>query len=94
MVEANSPLKPLVEISIAHYESLLKYAGETSPLYLRLKNAVKTEANTIVILCDLDQAQMLRGVAKHFCPDALPQIEKSITLAALPNSLPPVLRNR
>ena len=55
MVEANSSLKPLVEISIAHYESLLKYASENSPLYLRLKNAVKTEANTIVILCDLDQ---------------------------------------
>ena len=92
MVEANSPLKPLVEISIAHYESLLKYASETSPLYLRLKNAVKTEANTIAILCDLDQAQMLHGVAKHFCPAALSQIEKSIRLAALRNSLPPNLR--
>ena len=93
MVEANSPLKPLVEISIAHYESLLKYASENSPLYLRLKNAVKTEANTIVILCDLDQAQMLHAVAKHFCLAAVPQIEKAITLAALPNSLPPDLRN-
>ena len=85
-------MKPLVEISIAHYESLLKYAGETSPLYLRLKNAVQTEANTIGILCDLDQAQMLRGVAKHFCPAALPQIEKSIRLAAFRNSLPANLR--
>jgi hypothetical protein len=51
------------------------------PLYLRLKNAVKTEANTIVILCDLDQAQMLHSVAKHFCLAAVPQIEKSIRLA-------------
>ena len=42
-------MKPLVEISIEHYESLLKYASETSPLYLRLKNAVKTDANTIAI---------------------------------------------
>ena len=93
MVEANSPLKPLVEISIAHYESLLKYASETSPLYLRLKNAVKTEANTIAILCDLDQAQMLHAVAKHFCLPAIPQIEKAITFAALPDSLPPAPRN-
>ena len=77
-------MKPLVEISIAHYESLLMYASETSPLYLRLKNAVKTEANTIVILCDLDQAQMLHAVAKHFCPNAVPQIDKAIRLARSP----------
>ena len=86
-------MKPLVEISIEHYESLLKYASETSPLYLRLKNAVKPETNTIVILCDLDQAQMLHAVAKHFCLAAVPQIEKSIRLAELRSSLPPILRN-
>jgi hypothetical protein len=84
-------VKPLVEISIAHYESLLKYASETSPLYLRLKNAVKTEANTIAILCDLGQAQMLRAVAKHFFLAAVPQIEKAIRLNEFPNSLPPDL---
>ena len=77
-------MKPLVEISIAHYESLLKYASETSPLYLRLKNAVKTEANTIVILCDPDEAEMLLQVTKHFCADALPQIEKAMRRARFP----------
>jgi hypothetical protein len=46
-------VKPLIEISIEHYESLLKYASDTSPLYLRLKNAVKTESKTIAMLCDL-----------------------------------------
>jgi hypothetical protein len=71
-------VKPLVEISIEHYESLLKYASDTSPLYLRLKNAVKTESNTIAMLCDLDGAEMLCKVAKHFCPDAVPQIEEAI----------------
>jgi hypothetical protein len=84
-------VKPLVEISIPHYESLLKYASETSPLYRRLKNAVKTEENTIAILCDPYEAEMLHAVAKHFCPNAVPQIEKAIRLAALP--LPPDLRN-
>ena len=80
-------MKPLVEISIEHYESLLKYASDTSPLYLRLlrlKNAVKTESNTIAMLCDLDGAEMLCKVAKHFCPDAVPQIEEAIRGAQVP----------
>ena len=78
-------MKPLVEISIEQYESLLKYASDTSPLYLRLKNSVKTEPKTIAMLCDLDGAERLRKVAKHFCPDAVPQIEKAIRVAEFPN---------
>jgi hypothetical protein len=77
-------VKPLVEISIPHYESLLKYASEISPLYRRLKNAVKTEENTIAILCDPYEAEMLRAVAKYFCPNAIPQIEKAIRRARFP----------
>jgi hypothetical protein len=73
-------MKPLIELSIDHYESLLKRATEDSPLYFRLKNAVKTEADTIAVLCDRDEAKMLLQVAKHFCPDAVPQIEKAIRL--------------
>ena len=73
----------MIEISIEGYESLLKYASDTSPLYSRLKNsrlknAVKTESNTIAMLCDVDGAERLRKVARHFCPDAVPQIEKAI----------------
>jgi len=74
-------MKLLIELSIDHYESLLKRATEDSPLYFRLKNAVKTEANTIAVLCDLDEAKMLLQVAKHFCPDAVPEIEKEISLS-------------
>jgi hypothetical protein len=77
-------MKPLIEFSTEHYKSLLKRATEDSPLYFRLKNAVKTEANTIAVLCDLDEAQMLLQVAKHFCPDVVPQIEKAIRLAQFP----------
>src|SRR5262245_16228772 len=77
-------VKPLIEISIEHYESLLKYASDTSPLYLRLKNSIKTESNTIAMLCDPDGAEMLRKVARHFCPNAVPQIEKAIRLAEFP----------
>jgi hypothetical protein len=73
-------MKPIIALSIEHYESLLKRATEDSPLYFRLKNAVKM-ANTVIVRCDPEQAEMLFQVAKHFCPDALPQIEKAIKLA-------------
>jgi hypothetical protein len=29
-------------------------------------------ANTIIILCDRERAEMLLQAAKHFCPDAVP----------------------
>ncbi len=32
-------MKPLIELSIEQYESLLKWASENSPIYFRLKNA-------------------------------------------------------
>jgi hypothetical protein len=76
-------VKPLIEISVDHYNTLLEYASDTSPLYVRLKNAVKADANTIAILCDLDGTQKLRKVARHFCPDAVPQIEKAIKAAQI-----------
>ena len=74
-------MKPLIEFSTEHYESLLKRASEASPLYFRLKNAVKIGANTVAVLCDAGEAAMVLQVAKHFCPDAVPQIEKAIRLA-------------
>ena len=74
-------MKPLIELSFEQYESLLRYASETSPLYTTLKNSVKTESNTIAMLCDEDGAHMLRKVAKHFCPKAVPPIEKAIRSA-------------
>jgi hypothetical protein len=75
------PMKPLIELSTEQYETLLKRATEDSPLYFRLKNAVKNQGNTITILCDPDEADMLLQVAKHFCSDAVSQIEKAIRLA-------------
>ena len=74
-------MKPVIAISIQHYESLLKRATEDSPLYFRLKNAVKM-ANTVVILCDLEQAEMLLQVAKHFCPDAVREIQQAIRVSS------------
>ena len=73
-------MKPLIEFSIEHYESLLKRATQNSRLYFSLKKAVKPQPNTVIVLCDLDEAKMLLMVAKHFCPDAVPEIEKEIRL--------------
>jgi hypothetical protein len=73
-------MKPLIELSTEQYEALLKRVTEDSPLYSRLKNAVKTKAGTIAVLCDVDEAEMLLQAAKHFCPDAVPEIEKEISL--------------
>ena len=73
-------MKQLIEFSIEHYESLLKRATQNSPLYFRLKKAVKPQPNTVIVLRDLDEAKMLLMVAKHFCPDAVPEIEKEIRL--------------
>ena len=70
-------MKPVIALPIEHYESLLKRATEDSPLFFRLKNAIKM-ANTIVVRCDSEQAHMLLQVAKHFCPAAVPYIEKAI----------------
>jgi hypothetical protein len=65
-------MKPLIELSVADYDSLLKYDSEMSSLYPKLKNAVKTEASTIAILCDLQEAEILCAVAKLCSPDVVP----------------------
>ena len=80
-------VKVLVEIATDHYDSLLKRASETSPVYFRLKNAVKTEYGTILIPCHTDEAEMLLQVAKHFCPDAASPIEAAIKASRPINDL-------
>jgi hypothetical protein len=69
-------MKSLIELSTGQYESLLSRAGETLPMHLRLKNSVKTQADTIVISCDLDETEMLLQAAKRFYPDAVPQMKR------------------
>jgi hypothetical protein len=45
---------------------------------------VKTESDTILVPCTGVEAEMLLGVAKHFCPDAVSPIELAIK-ASRPN---------
>jgi hypothetical protein len=73
-----SQIEVLIEMSEEHHHSLLKRASEASPVYFRLKNAVKTASNTILVPCNGDEAEMLLQVAKHFCPAAVPVIKAAI----------------
>jgi hypothetical protein len=61
-----------------HYHRILRYANAASPVYFRLKNSVTTESGTLIIPCDAADAEMLLGVAKHFCPGAVAKIESAI----------------
>jgi hypothetical protein len=74
--ETDVPL--LVEMSSEHYYRILKYANEASPVYFRLKNSISTESGTFLIPCEVSDAEMLLGVAKHFCPGAVSQIDSVI----------------
>jgi hypothetical protein len=76
-------VKPLIELTTEQYKSLMHRVSDALRSYLRLKNAVETQAGT-AILCDIDEAETFRQVAKQFCPDAVPHIEKAIRLARFP----------
>ena len=69
-------MKRLIEIFIEQYECLPKYASDTSPLYSRLKNTVKTESNTIAMLCDPDGAETLRKWQNIFAPRLSRKLKK------------------
>lgn len=76
-------VKILIELSSDHYESLLNRSTEESPIYFRLKNAVKTLSGTVDVLCFPDEAEMLLRVAKQVCPDAAVKIEQAIKTAQI-----------
>ena len=74
-------MKPLIEFSIR------TLGGPTETGHRRFSSIFPAEkcckdrgAGTIEVLCDPDEAEMLLQVAKHFCPDAVPEIEKEIRL--------------
>ena len=69
-------MKPLIELTTEQYKSLMHQASDA----LRLRDSSRDDRH----LCDLDEAEMFRRVAKQFCPDAVPQIEKAIRFARFP----------
>jgi hypothetical protein len=78
--------KMVIQLSPEQHRSLLKYASEASPAYSALKNGLMMRhpggvRSRIVIVCDEYSVRMLRQSAKHFCPQAVPQIENWVPLA-------------
>ena len=69
-------MKPLIELTTEQYKSLMHQASDA----LRLRDSSRHDRH----LCDLDEAETFQQVAKQFCPDAVPQIEKAIRLARFP----------
>ena len=80
---AELPMKPLIEFSVEHYESLLKHASTISFVYFRLKNSVKTDAIPLLSY-NVYKAAMLLLVASQYCPDAVPLIDQAIRFARFP----------
>jgi hypothetical protein len=81
-------MKVVIELPLEHHASLLKYANENSPAFSMLQNGVKlsrsnkgVQTDVVVVLCDEEQAKMLRQSAAHFCLAAVPEIDKAIRLA-------------
>jgi hypothetical protein len=83
-LDYSNNMKPLIELTTEQYKSLMHQASDAFRSHSTLTNAVETQAGTIAILCDLDEAETFRQMAKQFCPDAVPQIEKAIGLARFP----------
>jgi hypothetical protein len=81
-------MKILLEISSGDYDSLVSRVSVESPVYSVLKNGVKihsTEAGrppeTIMIVCEEDEAAWLLQVSQQVCPEAASQIEASMKLS-------------
>jgi hypothetical protein len=80
-------VKTLIQMSPKYYDLLLSKIDEDSPQYSLLKNAVIIDQSpigvlrkTIDILCEIEQAEHLRLVAKRFCIEAASEIEVAIIL--------------
>jgi hypothetical protein len=70
--------KVLIELAKEQYELLLNHSTEESPVYFRLKNAVKNESGFVDILCFPDEAGMLLRVTKNLNPAVALKIEQAI----------------
>ena len=84
-------MKILIEMSREHYDSLLGQVTKESRLYSTLMSSMilhKSEAirptDTIMTVCEEDEARALLQFAQQFYPDAASQIEEAIRLARAP----------
>jgi hypothetical protein len=88
-------MKVLIEIYPVQYDSLLRRVTEEAAIYSTLKNAVKVQRSSggmeqeiMAILCDADDAEMLRQAAQEYCPEVVPQIENKMRLPRFTSFVP------
>jgi hypothetical protein len=84
-------MKILIEMSREHYDSLLGRVTQQSRLYSTLMSSViirESEAirqtDTIMTLCEDDEAKALLQFAQQCCLEAASQIERAIKLTPAP----------
>jgi hypothetical protein len=81
-------VKAMIRISAEHYDALLANCDPSCLEYATLKNGTSIhyrknghELRIIEILCEVEQADAIFGLATKNCPDALPAIERAFVLA-------------
>jgi hypothetical protein len=84
-------MKLLIEMSREHYDSLLVRVTKESRLYSTLTSSMilrESEAisptDTVMIVCEDDEAKALLQFAQQCCPEAAHQIEEAIKLGRAP----------
>ena len=84
-------MKILIEMSREHYDSLLGRLTKESRLYSTLMGSMilhESEAirptDTVMTVCEYDEAKALLQFAQQYCPEAASQIEQAIKLPRIP----------
>ena len=79
----------LITFTLPHYDVLLDNVDRSSRAHAILRNGcIERQQNgdehverTMKILCDVEEARLLLGLAKQLCPDAAAPIARAITFA-------------
>lgn len=82
-------MKALIEMSRERYDLFVAELDIKSPAYTILKNNIvpqgqraARDAQTIEILCDKEEADLLLDAARRLYPAAVPEIQKAIPRAS------------
>jgi hypothetical protein len=81
-------MKVVIELSPEHHAVLLKHVVPDSPVYSLLRSGFKlsrsdkgVEKELVAVLCDEEEAKLLRDFATQFCRAATTEIDKAVLLA-------------
>jgi hypothetical protein len=81
-------MKIVIELSPEHHAVLLKHVAQNLPVFSLLRSGFKlsrsekgVERDLVAVLCDEEEAKLIRGFATQFCREATTEIDKAILLA-------------